>query len=123
MAIYHGNRPPTQPAEVGTYYGGSLLLDASDPTRVLKRTAEPSWYPKRTSSGIGFVPNVVFPDQDRTGGEKLLIYYGAADAGTAVAAFELREVVERDDDRELSPHAFVMALSTSSSGTVANVLA
>ncbi len=46
LAIYHGNRHPTQPAEVGTYYGGSLLLDATDPTRVLKRTAEPFMVPE-----------------------------------------------------------------------------
>ena len=31
LEIYHGNRQPTRPGEVGTYYGGALLLDPDDP--------------------------------------------------------------------------------------------
>ena len=38
LAIYHGNRHPTRPGEVGAYYGGAVLLDPDDPARVLRRT-------------------------------------------------------------------------------------
>lgn len=94
LAIYHGNRHPTRPGEVGTYYGGALLLDANDPTRVLKRTAEPFMVPEANFERTGFVPNVVFPTGIVLDGENLLVYYGAADAVTAVAEFELRELLD-----------------------------
>jgi predicted GH43/DUF377 family glycosyl hydrolase len=41
----------------------------------------------------GFVPNVVFPTGVVQDGETLLVYYGAADAVTAVAGFDLRELL------------------------------
>ena len=94
LEIYHGNRRPTRPGEVGTYYGGALLLDATDPARVLKRTAEPFMVPEADFEREGFVPNVVFPTGVVEAGENLLVYYGAADAVTAVAEFEMRELFE-----------------------------
>jgi predicted GH43/DUF377 family glycosyl hydrolase len=93
LAIYHGNRHPTRPGEVGTYYGGALLLDADDPARVLKVTAEPFMRPEAAFEVNGFVPNVVFPTGIVEDGEKLLVYYGAADAVTAVAAFDRPELL------------------------------
>ncbi len=93
LALYHGNRHPTRPGEVGTYYGGALLLDATDPTRVLKRTAEPFMQPEANFEREGFVPNVVFPTGVAEDGEKLLVYYGAADAVTAVAEFSSVELL------------------------------
>lgn len=94
LAIYHGNRHPTRAGEIGTYYGGALLLDANDPSRVLKATAEPFMKPEANFELNGFVANVVFPTGIVKDGEKLLVYYGAADAFTAVAEFEMREVLE-----------------------------
>jgi len=41
----------------------------------------------------GFVPNVVFPTGVVRDGESLLVYYGAADAATAVAEFAERELL------------------------------
>ena len=89
LAIYHGNRQPTRPGEVGTYYGGALLLDPDDPARVLRRTAEPFFVPEADFEVAGFVPNVVFPTGVVQDGDALLVYYGAADAVTAVAEFSL----------------------------------
>ena len=94
LAIYHGNRHPTRPGEVGTYYGGALLLDADDPARVLRRTAEPFFRPEADFEVAGFVPNVVFPTGVVQDGDSLLVYYGAADAVTAVAEFSLGEVLD-----------------------------
>lgn len=93
LEIYHGNRHPTRPGEVGTYYGGGLLLDANDPAKVLKWTAEPCMRPEADFEVSGFVPNVVFPTGVVQDGDALLVYYGAADAVTAVAEFSLRDLL------------------------------
>jgi predicted GH43/DUF377 family glycosyl hydrolase len=95
LAIYHGNRHPTRPGEVGTYYGGALLLDANDPAKVVKWTAEPFMRPEAEFEVSGFVPNVVFPTGVVQDGEKLLVYYGAADSVTAVAEFSLSELLSQ----------------------------
>jgi predicted GH43/DUF377 family glycosyl hydrolase len=59
----------------------------------LRRTVEPFFRPEADFEVAGFVPNVVFPTgvvQDR---DALLVYYGAADAVTAVAEFSLGELL------------------------------
>jgi predicted GH43/DUF377 family glycosyl hydrolase len=94
LEIYHGNRQPTRPGEVGTYYGGALLLRPDDPARVLRRTPEPFFVPEADFEVNGFVPNVVFPTGVVQDGEALLVYYGAADAFTAVAEFSGRELLD-----------------------------
>ena len=91
-------RTRSRPGEVGEYAAGALLLDATDPTRVLKRTAESFMRREAAFEVGGFVPNVVFPTGMVPDGEKLLVYYGAADAGTAVAEFTLRELSEAMTD-------------------------
>jgi predicted GH43/DUF377 family glycosyl hydrolase len=98
LAIYHGNQQPTRPGEVGIYYGGALLLDPDDPARVLRRIAEPFFRPETDFEVSGFVPNVVFPTgavQDR---DRLLVYYGAADAVTAVAEYSLANLLDAMTD-------------------------
>ncbi len=94
LAIYHGNSHPTRPGEVGTYYGGALLLDAENPARILRRTPEPFFRPEAAFEVEGFVPNVVFPTGVVRDGGELLVYYGAADAVAAVAAFSLRDLAD-----------------------------
>lgn len=94
LALYHGNRHPTRPGEVGEYFGGALLLDETDPTRVLRRTAEPFMRPEAEFEVNGFVPNVVFPTGVVEDGETVLVYYGAADAVTAVVAFSRRSLLD-----------------------------
>jgi predicted GH43/DUF377 family glycosyl hydrolase len=94
LEIYHGNRRTTRPGEVGAYYGGALLLDPDDPAQVLRRTPEPFFVPEAEFEVAGFVPNVVFPTGVVRDGEVLLVYYGAADAVTAVAEFSERELLD-----------------------------
>lgn len=94
LEIYHGNKRPTQPGEIGTYYGGAILLDARNPSKVLRRSRVPFFVPEVDFEINGFVPNVVFPTGVVQEGDTLLVYYGAADAFTAVAEFSLRELVE-----------------------------
>ncbi len=93
LEIYHGNRHPTRPGEVGAYYAGAVLLDPDDPASVLRRSSGPFFGPEADFEVAGFVPNIVFPTgvvQDRGA---ILVYYGAADAFTAVAEFSERELL------------------------------
>lgn len=93
LEIYHGNRAPQRPGEVGTYAAGALLLDGDDPARVLRQTHEPFFAPAADFERDGFVADVVFPTGVVQRGGRLLVYYGAADARTAVAFFELEDVL------------------------------
>jgi beta-1,2-mannobiose phosphorylase / 1,2-beta-oligomannan phosphorylase len=94
LTIYHGNVKPTEPGEVGAYFGGALLLDAADPTRVLGQLPGPMLAPEEDFEVAGFVSDVVFPTGAVQDGDSLLVYYGAADAYTAVAEFSLREILD-----------------------------
>jgi predicted GH43/DUF377 family glycosyl hydrolase len=93
LAIYHGNRQPTRPGEVGVYSAGALLLDPIDPGRVLNRTSEPFFAPQADFERSGFVPDVVFPTGIVERGDSLLIYYGAADSCTAVVEFATADLL------------------------------
>ncbi len=94
LEIYHGNQQPTRPGDVGTYYGGLLLLDPDDPAHILRRGHEPFLLPETSFEVEGFVPNVVFPTGVVRAGESLLVYYGAADCATAVAEFSERQLLD-----------------------------
>ncbi len=87
LEIYHGNRRPTRPGAVGAYCGGAALLDLDDPARILRHTPGPFFVPELDFEIAGFVPEVVFPTGVIQDGDRLLVYYGAADASVAVAEF------------------------------------
>ena len=93
LEIYHGNRQPSRPGEVGAYYGAALLLDPEDPTQVIGQSAEPLLVPEAEFEVSGFVPNVVFPTGVVRDGGSLLVYYGAADANTGVVELSEEEVL------------------------------
>jgi beta-1,2-mannobiose phosphorylase / 1,2-beta-oligomannan phosphorylase len=92
LEIYHGNRQPSAPGEVGRYSTGVLLLDAEEPSRVLRRTAASVFEPTAEFERSGFVPEVVFPTGIVELDESYLVYYGAADCSTAVVEFAKGEV-------------------------------
>jgi predicted GH43/DUF377 family glycosyl hydrolase len=94
LEIYHGNRRPTRPGEVGAYYAGAILLGADDPARVLWASPGPFFAPEADFEVGGFVPNVVFPTGIVQDGESILVYYGAADSSTAVAEFSGRDLLD-----------------------------
>lgn len=94
LELYHGNRSPTRSGGVGAYYGGAILLDPDDPSRVRRWLPAPFLAPQADFEVRGFVPNVVFPTGAVCDGDSLLVYYGAADAATAVAEFSMRELLD-----------------------------
>ena len=70
-----------------------MLLDPDDPARIRARTPEPIFAPEAAFERQGFVPDVVFPTGIVEAGETLLVYYGAADACTAVVGLDRAEVL------------------------------
>jgi predicted GH43/DUF377 family glycosyl hydrolase len=94
LEIYHGNRQPTRPGEVGMYSTGVLLLDRDNPSKILRRTAASIFEPTADFERCGFVPDVVFPTGIVETASSYLVYYGAADCGTAVVEFARDELIE-----------------------------
>jgi beta-1,2-mannobiose phosphorylase / 1,2-beta-oligomannan phosphorylase len=93
VEIYHGNRQPTAPGEVGAYATGVLLLDPTNPAKVLRRTSGSIFEPTADYERRGFVPDVVFPTGLVETANSFLIYYGAADCCTAVVEFAREELI------------------------------
>ncbi len=93
LVIYHGNRRPQKPGDVGAYSAGALLLAHDDPSRILRRSTRPLLTPEADFECTGFVPNVVFPTGIVAQGDSLLIYYGAGDTSSAVVRMSLDEVL------------------------------
>lgn len=95
LELYHGNQRPTQLGAVGAYYASALLLDSDDPSIVQRRFPGPFFVPEADFERNGFIADVVFPTgvvRDEGKGT-LLVYYGAADAFTAVAEFSELDVL------------------------------
>ncbi|HUE16297.1 MAG TPA: glycoside hydrolase family 130 protein [Planctomycetaceae bacterium] len=93
LEIYHGNRRPTGPGEVGQYVAAAIVLDADDPRRVIARSIEPLFSPTEPFEREGFVADVVFPTGIVARGDSLMVYYGASDTYTAVTELPLRETL------------------------------
>ena len=79
LEIYHG-------ADAADHYGlGAILLDIDNPSRLLARTIEPILFPSAKYETDGFLSGVVFTNGHIVRGDRILIYYGAADSVICVA--------------------------------------
>jgi len=90
LELYHG-----VDAE-GRYAMGALLLDAEDPSRVIARSAQPILTPDDDYEQNGFYPNTVFSCGHvllDDAGDRIRMYYGAADCRMAAADFDVKEIV------------------------------
>jgi beta-1,4-mannooligosaccharide/beta-1,4-mannosyl-N-acetylglucosamine phosphorylase len=76
------------------YSMGSALLDPEDPSRVLYRTQPYLLAPATSYELAGDVPNVLFPTAALSDGEKVVIYYGAADTVVGTAFGYLQEILD-----------------------------
>lgn len=88
LAIYHG--VSSSPFE---YSLGALALEIHDPTRVMGRSREPIMRPDARYEREGFFGGVVFTCGAVVDGDRVRIYYGAADGVTAVADLSLAEIL------------------------------
>lgn len=88
LAVYHGvTRAPLE------YSLGALLLDGRDPARVMARSREPILRPEAPYEREGFFGGVVFTCGLLAEGDRVRVYYGAADGVTAVADLSLAEIL------------------------------
>jgi len=94
LEVYHGNRRPTGPGEVGQYVAAALLLDLQDPRKVIARSVEPLFSPTEPFEREGFVADVVFPTGIVTRDDSLLVFYGASDTYTGMAELSLDDTLE-----------------------------
>jgi predicted GH43/DUF377 family glycosyl hydrolase len=93
LVLYHGIRITASGA---LYRSGLALLDLDDPTRVIARTNDWHLGPETEYERTGDVPNVVFPSGwvlDSTG-ERILVYYGAADTVIGLATTSVSDLIE-----------------------------
>jgi len=70
------------------YAAGGMILDASDPTKILARTSEPLLAAETEDEKSGIVPNVVFPTAIEEIDGQLFVFYGMADSKIGVARID-----------------------------------
>lgn len=90
LMIYHS----VEDSNRGKVYHASVaLLDKHNPYRVIGRLKEPLFSPTEDYEKIGDIDNVVFPTGTAIFGERLYIYYGAADKRIAVVSVNLHKLI------------------------------
>jgi beta-1,4-mannooligosaccharide/beta-1,4-mannosyl-N-acetylglucosamine phosphorylase len=75
------------------YAMGSALLDLEDPSKVLYRTQPYLLGPAAPYELAGDVPNVVFPCAALHDGDRVAVYYGAADTVVGLAFGHISEII------------------------------
>ena len=76
------------------YCLGAVLLDLDEPHKIIARGKKPIFVPEAVYETTGFVPNVVFTCGALVEGDKLTIYYGAADTVIAGVDMSLSEILD-----------------------------
>jgi predicted GH43/DUF377 family glycosyl hydrolase len=90
LLIYHGVHDTV---EGYVYTACAALLDLNDPTKELARLPYPLIKPEHPWELKGEVNNVVFPTGTSLFGDRLYIYYGAADTRIAVASVSISALI------------------------------
>ncbi|WDE99021.1 glycoside hydrolase family 130 protein [Lentisphaera profundi] len=88
LEIYHGCD------ETSRYCLGALLLDLSDPRKVIARSEEPIMEPLEKYEQQGFFGNVVFTNGHLVDGDCLTLYYGASDTVICAADLSIKEILQ-----------------------------
>lgn len=91
LELYHGVDRET------TYAMGAVLMDLDDPRKVIARSPKPILKPTDLYECMGLFNDTVFscgvvPLDDR--GERIRMYYGAADSVVAAADFRVQEILD-----------------------------
>jgi predicted GH43/DUF377 family glycosyl hydrolase len=102
LLFYHG-MDPSHP-EIG-YKVGAMLLDLTDPTKVLFRSSNPvleprEWYENEWKFGVVMATGAVVVGPD------LIVYYGGGDKHIAAARANLRDFLRKlasDEHAQLEP--------------------
>jgi len=70
------------------YSAGAMILDADDPTKIIRRTTEPLLKAETPDEISGIVPNVVFPTAIEEIDGQHYVFYGMADSKIGVARLD-----------------------------------
>jgi predicted GH43/DUF377 family glycosyl hydrolase len=89
LEIYHGANAEHQ------YCLGAFLMDLDDPSIIISRTIDPIMMPQEKYELSGFFGYVVFTNGHIVEGDKLTIYYGAADEFVCGAHFSISEILSK----------------------------
>ena len=90
LLIYHG---VYDGPEGYVYHACAALLDRDNPGKEIGRLPWPLFSPEREWEKKGYVNNVVFPTGTAIFGDRLYIYYGAADSRIAVASVKMKDLL------------------------------
>jgi len=93
LSLFHGQIRPERPGEPGQYAAAVLLLDLSDPGRVVGISPRPVMLAEHDFERSGFLSDVVFPSGLVRRGDQLDVYYGAADTSTGMVRFALEDLL------------------------------
>lgn len=77
------------------YHTCAALLDLNNPLKVIGRLKEPLFSPLESWEKEGITPNVVFATGSAIFGDKIKIYYGAADKRIAVTELSLKDLLKK----------------------------
>ncbi|HTW81030.1 MAG TPA: glycoside hydrolase family 130 protein [Terracidiphilus sp.] len=87
LEIYHGATSENR------YCLGALLLHLNQPWRVLARSGEPIMEPLAPYEQEGFLGQVIFTNGQVVEGDRLTIYYGAADSVICAARMSIASII------------------------------
>jgi predicted GH43/DUF377 family glycosyl hydrolase len=76
------------------YCLGALLLDLNEPWRVLARSATPVMEPQEPYECEGFFGQVIFTNGHLVNGDRLTLYYGAADSVICAADLSIQSILD-----------------------------
>jgi beta-1,2-mannobiose phosphorylase / 1,2-beta-oligomannan phosphorylase len=88
LEIYHGATKENR------YCLGALLLDLNEPWRVLARSEMPIMAPQASYELKGFFGEVIFTNGHLVKGDRLTLYYGAADSVICAASFSIQSILD-----------------------------
>lgn len=88
LILNHGYNPDH------VYRIGAVLLDLNDPTKVIRRPANPIFWPREIWELRGDVPNVVFSCANPVLDGKVYVFYGGADHVIGLATCSLVDLID-----------------------------
>lgn len=108
LLIYHA----VQNIDNGRLYRASAaLLDKNDPCKVIGKLENPLFGPEEDWEIHGDVNNVVFPEGTALFGDKLYIYYGAADKRIGVASVSMKELLNELVSKSFDPNSEIGSIA------------
>jgi len=88
IMLYHGV------SENSVYRVGAVLLDLTNPVKILARTIYPIFEPETPYEKQGQVSSVVFPCGNVVMGDELYVYYGGGDSVVGVATVKVKDLLK-----------------------------